>query len=106
MAAKKSFPSDLLEEGEIDVRLREEMTGRCTIVTNNLYESKLYASPYNPLVYMAPMHIRLLYLFGYLNDRFTNVTYEKKVVVEIRKTGTNQWDVFFVSEPNIDKVYV
>lgn len=105
MKESTMFPVKRFEVGEIEIRVREPGSGRVDTVRNVDYENRLYAIEYTPLIFLQPIHIRILYLYGYLNTRYTPTTYNDRVIVEYRVIGENTYYELGVYYPTEDEIY-
>ena len=71
------------------------------VTTRDDYEKRLSMIPYNPLVYLAPIHLRIAYLYHCLNMT-RDVPREETFTFWWRKLGEHEWHEWFIVHPYHD----
>ena len=105
------FDEDICKEfsgGEIVFRIVAE-AGKCRrdigmVTTNKDFEKKLTTHLYNPVIFCAPLWVKLAYLYGCLNYEY-HTPREETFIFFWRKIGTNNWKKWFKVLPYHDSVY-
>lgn len=68
------------------------------VITREDYEKKMYTHAYRPLLWLAPFHLKVAYLYGCLNTEFERrktCTY----TIWYRKVGTTEWEKWYDALP-------
>ena len=65
------------------------------------YERRLTSIPYHPLIYLAPLHLRLAYLYHCLNNT-KDIPRDETYTFWWRKLRTHKWFEWFVVYPYSD----
>lgn len=73
-------------------------------ITKHDYEKVLYRHKYTPLLYIAPLHARIAYLYDCLN-REMRQSRTRTFVMWWRRLGTTEWRRWFTVLPYLDPIY-
>lgn len=80
-----------------------DMLTKAKIHTKEEYETLLYAT-YHPLIFVCPLHLRIAYLFGCLNEKFRTPRKETFLVF-FQKDSVDDWRPWFSVYPYRDSIY-